>query len=206
MKRRQILLAGLASAAFFGVAPGLAYAQSKAPPVYDDDRILGSANAPITIVEYSSLTCPHCANFHKNTLPQLRESWIDTGRARLVYRHFPFDGAALRAALVANCLEGKRHFTFLDALFRGQDLWARAPDPVAALKRIAGLAGLSPEKFEACVADKEEMQLILARMQEGRDTYGVNSTPTFFINGRKVTGAVSFEEFERVLKKVQSDT
>jgi protein-disulfide isomerase len=206
MKRRQILLTGLASAAFLGVAPRLARAQGQAPPVYDDDRILGSADAPITIVEYSSLTCPHCANFHKNTLPQLKDIWIDTGRARLVYRHFPFDGAALRAALVANCLEGKRHFTFLDALFRGQDLWARAPDPVAALKRIAGLAGLSPEKFEACVDDKEEMQLILARMQEARDTYGVNSTPTFFINGRKVTGAVSFEEFEKVLKQVQSDT
>ncbi len=99
MTRRNILLMGLASGTLLAAAPGLGLvsaARAQEPTIYDDDRILGSPDAPITIIEYSSLTCPHCASFHKDTLPQLKEEWIKTGRARLVYRHFPFDGLGLR--------------------------------------------------------------------------------------------------------------
>ena len=209
MTRRNILLMGLASAALLAAAPGLrlvSVARAQEPTLYDDDRILGSPDAPITIIEYSSLTCPHCASFHKNTLPQLKEEWIKTGRARLVYRHFPFDGLGLRAALVANCLEGNLHFVFLDALFKGQEMWARDQDPVGALARIAGLAGMDKATFDACIADQDEMKIILERKQEGVDAYGVNSTPSFFINGRKMSGALPYEEFDKVLEDILSQT
>ena len=209
MTRRNILLMGLASTALLAAAPGLrlvSVARAQEPTIYDDDRILGSPDAPITIIEYSSLTCPHCASFHKNTLPQLKEEWIETGRARLVYRHFPFDGLGLRAALVANCLEGNLHFVFLDALFKGQEKWARSQDPIGSLARIAGLAGMDKATFDRCIADQEEMKMILERKQEGISAYDVNSTPSFIINGRKVTGARPYEEFEKVLDEILSQT
>jgi protein-disulfide isomerase len=200
---------GLASGALLAAAPGLrlvSVARAQEPTIYDDDRILGSPDAPITIIEYSSLTCPHCANFHKNTLPQVKKEWIETGRARLVYRHFPLDNLGLRAALVSNCLEGNLHFVFLDALFKGQEKWARSQDPIGSLARIASLAGMDKPTFDACIDDKNEINSILARQREIQGAYEVNSTPTFIINGRKVQGAGTYEEFNKVLEDIQSQT
>jgi protein-disulfide isomerase len=200
---------GLASGALLAAPPGLrlvSVARAQEPTIYDDDRILGSPDAPITIIEYSSLTCPHCANFHKNTLPQVKKEWIETGRARLVYRHFPLDNLGLRAALVSNCLEGNLHFVFLDALFKGQEKWARSQDPIGSLARIASLAGMDKPTFDACIDDKNEINSILARQREIQGAYEVNSTPTFIINGRKVQGAGTYEEFNKVLEDIQSQT
>lgn len=170
--------------------------------VHDDDRILGSAEAPITLIEYASLTCPHCATFHNETLPRIKESWIDPGKARLVYRHYPLDGLALRAAAVADCLEGDRFFAFLGILFENQLRWARASDPLKVLSQYAKLAGLTQARFDACVADQAEMDKILARAQEGRATYNVQSTPTLIVNGEKVEGAREFEDFETLFRKI----
>lgn len=209
MTRRNILLMGLASTALLAMAPGLglvSVAHAQEAKIYDDDHILGSPDAPITILEYSSLTCPHCASFHKDTLPQIKKDWIETGQARLVYRHFPFDQLGLRAALVANCLEGNLHFIFLDALFKGQKKWARSQDPIGALARIASLAGMDKATFDACMADEDEMKLILQRKQEGISAYDVNSTPSFIINGRKISGARPYEEFKKILEDIQSQT
>jgi protein-disulfide isomerase len=200
---------GLASTALLAAAPGLGLvseARAQEAKIYDDDHILGSPDAPITILEYSSLTCPHCASFHKDTLPQVKKDWIETGQARLVYRHFPFDQLGLRAALVANCLEGNLHFIFLDALFKGQQKWARSQDPIGALARIASLAGMDKATFDACIADKEEAKLILERKQEGISAYDVNSTPSFIINGRKISGARPYEDFKKILEDIQSQT
>jgi protein-disulfide isomerase len=202
MERRDILILGVATAGWsavwrLGLGPRPARA---AEELFDDDRILGEADAPVTIIEYSSLTCPHCANFHENTLPRVKEDWIATGRARLVYRHYPLDGLALRAAAVANCIEGDRHFAFLDVLFRGQQAWSGADDPIAALAQLAALAGLDRGRFDACIADQGEMDRILARTQHARDTYDIQSTPTFVVNGRKVRGALGYDEFNKALE------
>ncbi len=208
MNRRDILIVGAATAgwsALWGLGLGPRPARA-AEEMFDDDRILGEADAPVTIIEYSSLTCPHCANFHENTLPRVKEDWIAKGRARLVYRHYPLDGLALRAAAVANCIEGDRHFSFLDTLFRGQQVWARANDPVGALAQIAALAGLDRERFDACFADQREMDRILARAQDGQASYEVQSTPTFIINGRKVVGAVGYEEFNKALEEAAAES
>jgi protein-disulfide isomerase len=204
MNRRNILLGaaagGVAALAGFWLPPGPARAGEMA--LFEDDRILGSAAAPITIIEYSSLTCPHCAAFHADALTQIKETLIADGRVRLVYRHFPIGGTALRAAAVANCIEGARYFGFLDLLFKSQKRWAKADDPLKMLGQMARLAGLSQEKFEACANDEAEMDRILERRQDGVRTYGVKSTPTLIVNGRKVEGARSFDYMEKIFKEI----
>ncbi len=208
MKRRNILLGaaagGIAALAGIRLLPSPARAEEMA--VFEDDRILGSAEAPITIIEYSSLTCPHCAAFHADALPEIKKTWIADGRVRLVYRHFPLDGIALRAAAVANCIEGARYFGFLDLLFKSQKRWAKSSDPLKALGQMARLAGLSQEKFEACANDEAELDRILERRQDGIQTYDVQSTPTLIVNGRTVTGARGFDYLESIFKDIDPDS
>ncbi len=207
MKRRQILIsaagAALVSLAPLGRLARPARAQDMA--IHDYDRILGAADAPITMIEYSSLTCPHCATFHRETLPQIKETWIAGGKVRLVYRHYPLDGLALRAAAVGNCIQGKRFFSFMDILFKNQQKWARAQDPLAALGQYARLAGLGQEQAEACLADRAAMDKILQGAQEGRAAYGVESTPTFIVNGKKLSGAQPYDEFDSVFRDILPD-
>lgn len=169
--------------------------------VTEQDRILGNPDAPVTLIEYASLTCPHCANFHKEILPEIKENWIDTGKARLVYRHFPLDGVALRGAVVAECFEGDRFFAFMDLLFKQQQNWAFGGDPVEGLRKIALLAGLNNEKYEACSKDEETMNRVLTTLQEAKDTYKINSTPSFVINGETYAGGRSYEEMSKLLEQ-----
>jgi protein-disulfide isomerase len=208
MKRRQILI-GAASTALLSIAPVASVVGpllAEESMVHPDDRVLGAAEAPITMIEYSSLTCPHCAAFHAGALPEIKKTWIAEGKLRLVYRHFPLDGLGLRAAAVANCIEGERHFAFLDLLFENQKRWASSPDPLKILGQYAGLAGLNQQRFDACVGDEAEMDRILKRAQEGRTTYDVNSTPTLIVNGRKVEGARSIEDFNAIFSKIAPRT
>lgn len=203
MNRRKILTTTAAvSALAVGSSLGLRIPSAHADevPLYDDDRIVGSPDAPITIVEYASLTCPHCASFHANTYPELKKQWIDTGRAKLVFRHFPLDGLGLRAAAVSNCLEGDRHFGFIEILMKSMQQWARAADPTKALAQISALAGINQEQFEKCFNDEAEMDKILERRTEAASDYKVNSTPSFLINGRLHPGALGFEAFDRLLE------
>ena len=208
MNRRQMMIHGAATAALLAVASVtvLSVPAQSEEPLFDDDRILGDPEAPITIIEYSSLTCPHCAKFHKETLPDVKDKWIEEGKARIVYRHFPLDGLALRGAMVANCMEGDRFFTFLEALFHGQKLWVQANDPVKALSQVAALAGLNGERFAACLENEAEANAILERLKHGEATYQISSTPTFIVNGRKVTGALGYDAFDKVLKEAESQS
>ncbi len=202
------MISGAATVALLAVGPlvGLSLPARGQETLFDDDRILGDKDALVTIIEYSSLTCPHCAKFHKDTLPEVKENWVSTGKARLVYRHFPLDGLALRAAMVADCIEGDSHFTFLDALFHGQKLWAQSSDPVKALSQVAALAGMDSEQFEACIEDEDLANAILERRQHGSTTYGIGSTPTFIVNGRKVEGAIGYSEFEKILEEAEGQS
>lgn len=173
-------------------------------PIFADDRILGQADAPVTIIEYSSLTCPHCANFHKNTLPQVKKNWIDTGRARLVYRHYPLDQLALRAAALADCVKGDGFFGFLDVLFLNQQKWAGSNEPFKVLQQYAALAGIGPDAFQACISDDAAITRILEKQTNGRDTYNVASTPSFVVNGTPVVGARGYDEFNGILEGAAS--
>src|ERR1044072_8330021 len=181
--------------------PALAAAgdAAKELAVQPSDRILGKADAPITIIEYASLTCPHCAHFDVTVLPKLKEKWIDSGKAKLILRDFPLDEPAMRAAMVARCAPPERFYPLVDALFSGQEKWATAKDYRAALERLAKLGGVGDKEFKACIADKKlEDQVAGSRLTAAKDL-GVDSTPTFFINGTKFEGAPTVEAFERAL-------
>lgn len=211
MNRRQILQLGVGVALFAATGAGglagprAARAQASDPlAVGADERILGQADAPVTLIDYSSLTCPHCARFHTQTLPQIKRNWVDSGRARVVYRHFPLDRLALIAAMSAECVENDRaYFAYLDTLFARQADWSRAEDPLGELKKLAGLAGLSGARFDECVRDQALADSILERVVVARDELEVSSTPTFFVGEEKIPGAQDYETFDAALSEAE---
>lgn len=152
------------------------------------DMVLGKADAPVTVIEYASMTCQHCASFHAGELQKIKSEFIDTGNVRLVFREFPLDGFALRAAMVARCGGPDRYFALLDVLFKQQVVWSRPPkdskEPLAELQKIARLAGIGEQAFQACVADQALADEIVARRQEGDKTYQIKATPGFVVNGK----------------------
>lgn len=162
------------------------------------DKIEGKADAPVTIVEYASMTCSHCAHFHNNTLPTIKEKYLETGKARLVFREFPFDPRAEAGFMLARCA-GDNYFAMVDVLFKQQDSWARASDGKAALLKIARLAGFSQESFEACLTDQKLLDDVRAVKNRGLNDFGVEATPTFFINGNKYAGALSVDEMSAII-------
>jgi protein-disulfide isomerase len=195
MDRRQ-WLGGTAALGLLAALPlGVAWGQ---PTV--GERVLGDPEAPVTIIEYSSLTCPHCAAFHTGTLPEIKERFIDTGQAKIVYRDFPLDQNALNAAVIAHCAGDDRYFAFLEAMFASQERWARSSDPRESLLQLAGLGGMPREQAEACLADDAMLDAVLQSRLDGQAEYSVSSTPTFVINGEVVSGNRSVDEFATVIE------
>lgn len=163
------------------------------------EHSLGDPQAPVTIIEYASLTCPHCAHFHTEILPELKERYIAPGKVRLIYRDFPLDQRALTAAALAHCAGPDRYFSFLDVLFQTQASWAQADDHVAGLKRLGKLGGLSDAEMDACLADQELTDGILRTRLEGQNEYDIGSTPTFIIDGQAHAGARDIDEFSALI-------
>lgn len=188
----RALVAGLALAA--AASGDVAAAASDITPT---DMILGDAKAPVTIIEYASMTCPHCAKFHTETLPKLKKKYIDTGKVRLVFREFPFEPVGLQAAQLARCSGPRRFFGLLDVMFRSQNAWATSPKPEEELAKMLRLAGIDQAGFAACLKDQVVLEQVLQARRDGARDFGVQSTPTFVINGKKVEGALPFAEFEK---------
>ena len=163
------------------------------------ERSMGSPTAPVTLVEYSSLTCPHCADFHRETLPKIKEAFVDKGVVRYVLRDFPLERRAMAAAMVARCLPADRYFGFVNMLFSDQQTWAHSRNPTEDLKVRAQLAGLPPAEFDACLSNKELADGIQAAAAEAQKRDGIDSTPTLLVNGRKISGAASYEEFRSAI-------
>jgi hypothetical protein len=163
------------------------------------EQILGNPDAPVTIIEYASLTCPHCAQFHNEVLPELKERYITPGKVRLIYRDFPLDQVALSAAALAHCAGSDRYFSMLDVLFETQSNWARADNPITALKRLGKLGGLAEEEMEACLTDQKLTDGILQTRLAGQNQYDIGSTPTFVIDGKAYSGSRDVEGFSELL-------
>ena len=159
---------------------------------------MGKEDAPVTIVEYASMTCPHCAHFAETTLPAIKEKYIDTGRARLIMREFPFDPRAEAGFMLARC-SGDNYFAMVDVLFKQQMTWAGVDNSKDALLQISKLAGFSQEKFEACLTDQKLLDDVRAVRDRGAKEFGVDATPTFFINGNKYSGALSVDEMSAII-------
>jgi protein-disulfide isomerase len=196
-------------------AAGSTLAQAAAPTpdaeygdiaVTADDFVIGQASAPVTIVEYASLTCPHCARFHTQVLPGLKKELIASGKVRLVYRDFPLDQSALVGSMLARCAGRDRYFAFLDVLFRDQSNWARAQNPIQALSQIARLGGIGKDKFQSCLDDKKLQEKILKQRLDGSQKYQVSSTPTLLINGRKFSGGLTLDEIKAVVATMTPKT
>ncbi len=204
---REIWFVALIGLLLAGAQPALAQASKpaagpeadKALTVTKDDRILGRPDAPITIIEYGSLTCPHCAHFAAEVLPKLKQQWIDSGKARLIFRDFPLDQAALRAEMVARCAPSDRYYPLIDSLFENQDKWVVAKDWQAALQRLVQFAGIGKQKFESCFNDKKLEDAVAGSRLMAAQQLGVDATPTFFVNGKKYEGEPTVEGFDQLL-------
>ena len=165
-----------------------------------EDLFLGQADAPNTIVEYASLTCSHCARFHTSVLPELEKKYIETGQARLVLREFPLDGLATAAFMLARCSGNDRYYPMVDALFATQQNWVvQGGEAKEKLFAIAKQAGFSREKFDQCLADQELFNKIVETRKIANEKFGVDSTPSFFINGKRLTGEHQLKDFEALL-------
>lgn len=204
MRRYVEALVALTMAVAVFAAAGPAAAQAPSTEQALSERVLGKADAPVTILDYSSLTCPHCATFHTQTLPELKEKYIDTGKAKIVFRDFPFDQWALRASMMARCAPQERYWPILDILFKQQGQWSRAADPAKALAQIGKLAGMTQETIDACWADQKLADGILNMRLEGQNAHKVEATPTFVLNDGKarVEGAQSFDTFSAAIDKL----
>lgn len=208
LSRRHLLQAsaGLALTAGLASFPGLAHAQSvdqeellKPGPL--GDKILGEADAPVTIVEYASMTCGHCANFHKHTYPLLKSEYIETGKVRFIFREFPLDAVASAAFMLARCAPAEKYFDVIDIMFEQQRTWAFTENPYNALLNFSKQVGFTQESFEKCLTNQGLLDAVNAVRDRGANDFGVSSTPTFFINGAKHPGALSIEEMGKIIEE-----
>ncbi|WP_027581281.1 DsbA family protein [Bradyrhizobium sp. Ai1a-2] len=163
------------------------------------DMALGPQNAPVTITEYASMTCPHCANFNETVFPKIKSEYIDTGKIRYVFREFPLDIKAAAGSMLARCIakdDAPKYFAVIDLLFRQQNDWVMK-NTTETLTRIGKQAGLSQQQVEECLKDQALLDKIAADQKYANDVLKVNSTPTFFINGEMLKGETSFDEFSK---------
>jgi protein-disulfide isomerase len=211
---REMWFVLLVTSFFATAAPVVAQTPAQPPPatpaatptnpltLTPDDRILGNADAPITIIEYASLTCPHCAHFTTEVLPKLIDKWVTPGKAKLILRDYPLDEVAVRAAMIARCAPPNRFYGFVETFFGTQEQWVMATDHDAALARLALLGGMSKDKVASCLADEGLKDKIVGSRLIASQQLGVASTPTFFINGTKFDGVPTEEAFNAVLTKL----
>lgn len=162
------------------------------------DRSIGSADAPVTIVEYASMTCGHCGSFHQTVYPQLKEKYIDTGKVRFIFREYPLDNYAAAASMLARCLDEDKFFPFIDVMFKQQRSWAyvQPNQRIETLKKLGRQAGITEEKFNTCLRDQALLDGIKDAKARATSEFGVRSTPTFILNGKLLPGGRDLEGFE----------
>lgn len=188
--------------AFSGL-PAAAQTAIPGPRAEGLDMVMGAPDAPITMIEYASITCPHCARLHNETMPRLKAEYIDSGKLKLVFRDFPLDRIALNAAMLARCAGPERYFTFLEVFFAQQPNWLRgtsAEQIMASLRRLARTGGMSEAQMDACLANTEVQNAVLTQTMTGEREHKVQATPTLVINGTVHRGGIGFEELDAVLK------
>jgi protein-disulfide isomerase len=184
-----------------GVFVRPAFAQSPSPAELAEagplgDQVQGAENAPVTIIEYASMTCGHCADFHNKIYPTLKSKYIDTGKVRYILREFPLDPIAAGAFMLARCAGKDKYFPLVEAFFAQQNTWA-VRQPIPPMLAIAKQAGFTEDSFKECLANQQVLDGIEWVRRRGQEKFGVNSTPTFFVNGKVVRGTMTVEELDK---------
>ena len=213
LSRRELLatIGALALAAGAGLSAFPALAQQKGPsevPVEElmkpgplGELTLGPADAKVTVVEYASMTCSHCAHFAKDVWPDFKKKYIDTGKIHFVFREFPLDNLAAAASMLARCAGGDKTFPLIEVLFAKQADWAFVEgNPVPKLFEIAKQAGFTQESFDKCLTDQKLLDNITAGRKRASEVFGVSATPTFFVNGKHLEGAPTIEAFDKMIE------
>jgi len=208
LAKASFLIAAAIALAGFGPAPTAPSTPGKIdPPTRDEllragplgDRALGNPNAPIVVIEYASLTCPHCRNFHANVFPEVKRQYIDTGKVRYIVREFPIGRSAGNAAIINRCAPPEEYFSLLDAFLSRQSEWVSQEVRLDAIYGVAKSSGMSRETFDKCLSNQAIIDGLNEVKQRGRQ-FGVVGTPTFFVNGRKAQGAVTFEQIKALIE------
>ena len=206
-----VVIAAIAGWWFFGGSGGpLAglTASAQSVEIKPTDMVHGKPDAKATIIEYASMTCPHCAAFQKEVIPLLNKDYVDTGKVKLIFREYPLDGAARYASAVARCFSGDQFFSFIDLVFANQMNWIKdfdgnqqitKEDIVEGLSQLARQAGMSKEKVEMCGDDPKNLAIVDENWKEGMTRYNVNSTPTFIINGVSHSGEIPYDQLKQIL-------
>lgn len=198
--RRGFLLGTLGAVATLGLGDR-AQAQRQFLEPLPGDHVLGKPDAPNVLIDYASFTCPHCATFNAAVMPALKRDWIDTGRLKLVHRHFPSDAIATRASLLAECAGPEKFFAAVDTIFRTQVQWMTAPDPAAELMTVLAGLGVGEAQAQACLANDRLLDKVIADVQSGQ-ALGVNSTPTLFINEQPYGNPGGIDAIVAILRQV----
>ncbi|HEX3064594.1 MAG TPA: DsbA family protein [Candidatus Polarisedimenticolia bacterium] len=180
-------------------AAGQQTADASQPALYADDMYLGKADAKITVIEYASLSCPHCARFNADVLPQIKTNYIDKGLVRWVYRDYPLNNPAYLAAVLTHCASPMRYFTLVDTLFKSQDYWATQQQAIVPLRQIATNEGVDQKTYDACLADTALKDKIISRLQEASTKYKIEATPSFIVEGQVHAGEISYDDFKKLL-------
>ena len=204
MKILQLLISFLLI--FFGTSFALSN-ESSVLNLTEDDFIIGNNNAPITIIEYASMSCSHCANFHNNTLPDLKKEYIDTGKVKYVFRDFPYNYPALLGSMVMRCIPSEVRYDYMNALYKLQNNWVVKENAIThqELYKIMQSGGMSKENFDACLNNVDLENQILEEVIAAQSEFNIRSTPSFLINGDLLEGDKSIKVFRQILDKILSD-
>lgn len=203
----------LVACAIYAAVPALAQNAAEPPApsgtvadlkLSETDYALGPADAKVVIVEYASLTCPHCADFHTSVLSEIKKDFVETGKVRYVYRDFPLDRSALAAAMVARCSGRESYFGFIETFYTAQRQWAGAPNPMEALANLARLGGMPTKALEACMQDVDVQNAILTQRLQAANEFGIQATPTVFVNGARYSGGMTLDQMRALLNRLLS--
>ena len=191
---------------FFGTSFALSN-ESSVLNLTENDFIIGNDNASITIIEYASMSCSHCANFHNNTLPDLKKEYIDTGKVRYVFRDFPYNYPALLGSMVMRCIPSEVRYDYMNALYKLQNMWVVRENAITRqeLYKIMQTGGMTKENFDICLIDVDLENKILQEVIAAQSEFNIRSTPSFLINGDLLEGDKSIKVFRQILDKILSD-
>jgi protein-disulfide isomerase len=207
---KHTICAGLVSIGFAIATPNSAQSQEtktfELSPLLEtqslEDMAVGRVDAAVTIIEYASMTCPHCADFHKDIYPTIKKNYIDTGKVRMIFREFPLDQLSAAASMLARCVDRSRYFPFISVLFTQQSEWV-VQNPIDPLRKLAKQAGLNNEAFDKCLSNQELLDGIVWIKDRGQNEFDVTGTPSFFVNGEFVSAQSSrdFDDFAKIIDK-----